>query len=271
MIFDGRIEAMMQVPAGISVAATNSGGGPTACAIPAGSYYWSTLGLVGGLAVALAATLNSNRPSGWTVTLSTGINGTGLLSITGTGSWSIDLTDAGDLPLLLNLGTVLTGPGTLTTAVQLDGVWFPDCPLGMDGDPKRAPIVTDKRAAMSATGKVSTLIGNKMYRHKNLRYGFVPVERAWETDAVTPRSSWERFLYATQLAQAGYTWFKPGSLVQIVNHAGTLLGADGLAMSGNGLSGWSMPDIGSIEPTRVDTKGWTGLWQIDVPQLVSNG
>lgn len=172
------------------------------------------------------------------------------------------------------MSTALSGLAThmksQASTQQARGLWFPDCPLMIDGDPTQAPTVTDRRDSESPTGIVLSLVGNVKYRHRGLVYPAVPRSQVWDSAASTDNSSWEEFCLDTQLGQ-GLSYFKPGSRVQIYwDNAGTqtLLGSD--ANSGTGLSGWFIKGASSIEP-KMTSPPWTGLWRVELGELVSNG
>lgn len=87
MSFAGRIEALVSVPSGVSVSASNSGA--TSVSLTAGDYFWTAAGSVSGLAAHFQSQLNASRaPSSgaWTVTVSTT---TGQLSIGCSGTTAI--------------------------------------------------------------------------------------------------------------------------------------------------------------------------------------
>jgi len=270
MTFDGRIEAQMTVPAGVSFTATNSGGGPTTISISAGSYFPTAL------IAHVQAQLNALRsPATWTVSLSTGASGTGKVTInwTGTGTYSIAWTGSGT-----TLRDVLGFTGDLTGVTQgvasvsskhARMVWLPDCPLGLDGDTPRAPIVTDALVTVSPRGDATTLVGNTMYRHANLRWSHVAEAKIWEAAAAVTNGSWETFWKDAHLGQGSISWFRPGSKLQIYDHAARQLGIN--ANSGAGVGGW-VATKGPIEisPKKVDA-AWAGMWRVEIPELVSSG
>jgi hypothetical protein len=157
-----------------------------------------------------------------------------------------------------------------TGTQQAKGVWYPQCPINLDGDPSQAPRATDLRQSEGPTGRVLGLVGNVKYRHRNLVWSTVPRSQVWESAATYDNGSWETFLADVVLGQ-GHSWFTPSSRVQVWwENAGVdeLLGS--AAVSGAGLSGWYMKGITSIEPSMV-VPGWTGLWRIQIPELVSDG
>lgn len=158
-----------------------------------------------------------------------------------------------------------------TGTKQARGLWIPNCPLVLDGEPRRAPKVSDLRTTTSPTGTVLGLVGNTFYRHKNLKWSHVPKSQVWEQAALYANGSWETFFNETQLGLGSTSWFTPCSPVQIYDHTGTALGAD--ANSSAGLAnGWQMTGVTSIEPRQsAGTNGWTGMFEIALPEIVSSG
>ncbi len=267
MTFDGRLEALVTVPAGVSVSATNAGGTATVF-LPQNTYFVSTL------LSTLQSQLNSTSPlsATWTVSLSTGPAGTGQVTINGGGTWSLSWTAAGmTLQTLLGFdvtGNISNSVAAVTGSKQCRGVWIPDCPIRLDGDPQRAPIVTDLRTTMSPTGKVLGLVGNVFYRHTKVTWSHVDISRTWEAKTTIANSSFELFMKDTQLGQ-GLSWFTPATPLQIYDLTGTKLGID--LNGGTGpTNGWQIADVSSVEPPKADP-AWTGRWTIELPQIVSQG
>jgi hypothetical protein len=150
-------------------------------------------------------------------------------------------------------------------------VWFPGCPISLEGDPTQTPKVSDLRTSMSPTGRVLGLTGNTFYRHRNVTWSHVDRNRVWESAATYENGSWQTFFEETQLG-AGSSWFTPSSPVQIYyDSAGSvaLLGGEG-GPDGAGVEGWTIVGVSSIEP-RPSVAGWTGLWRIECPLLIAEG
>lgn len=261
MTFDGRVEAQMTVPSGITVTATNAGGTATVT-FPVGTYFPSTL------VSQLATTLNNTSPlsATWTATLSTGASGTGLVTLNGGGTWSIVWGSAtGALRDLLGFTGDINNSNTSQTGTnQARGLWIPDCPIWMQGDPKRAPRVSDLRTTTSPTGVVYGLVGNFSYRHRQVRWSHVALAKTWEVAATTTNASFEFFFGETQLG-LGSSWFTPASAVKIYDHAGNVVGSD------KSIASWFVTGVKDIEPARVDQAGWNGYWRIEFPEIVSSG
>jgi len=260
--YAGRVEARMTIPTGgAAVSATNSGGGPTTVTVAAGSYYLTAAGGVSSLISTLQTQLNATRtPSNWTVSLSTT---TGLVTINCTGTWSLAWTSTALRDVLGFAADITSVSSAQTGTQQARGVWLPDCPLTLEGDLKRAPTVSDSRSAMSPTGNVITLVGNTYRRQRSLMWSHVPIAQVWGAQATYTNGSWEEFFRESQLG-LGSSWFSPGSPIQVYDHQGNMLGSDAT------IAGWSMIGLTSVEPKKAITN-WTGLWQIEVPQIVAVG
>jgi len=249
--------------------ASGSGRGPTNAVV-------SAVYVVTGSGVAAGATTNLSTAlqnfanavnAAWAVSLSTT---TGLISIGWSGyatpTWSLSWTstDLRDVAgFTANISNVTT---TQTGTQQARGVWFPDCPINLEGDPRRAPLVSDARQSMSPTGETVTLVGNTFRRHRAIVWSHVPIAQVWDGEATYENGSWEEFFSETQLG-LGSSWFTPGSPIQIYwSNAGTdtLLGADAT------IAGWSIIGVTSIEPQKSQAD-WAGLWRIELPKIVAVG
>jgi hypothetical protein len=169
--------------------------------------------------------------------------------------------------LSANIATALSNFATYmksqTSTAQAKGLFFPDCTINMDGDPSRAPIVSDLRSSMSPTGQVLSLVGNTYKRHRNVRWEYVPKAQVWDATATYANGSWETFFTDSQLG-LGHSWFSPSSPVQIYDHSGVRVGVDA------NVAGWYIIGVDSIEPTKSQTD-YTGLWKIQIPTIVAVG
>lgn len=258
MAFGGRVEAYLTVPVGVAISATNSVGGPTSVAIIAGSYSATTL------LAHVVAQLNLLRPSGWTGTLSTGAVGTGRATLNCTGTWSIAWTST-TLRDALGFTADFVGVSAAQIATNgMRGLWMPDCPMQLDGDPARAPLVSDLRVTLSATGNVFGVSGSKMYRHKNIKWSHVPRSRVHSAVASTPVNCWETWVTQTQIGNA-VPWVGPAASFDIYDHNEVKLGSD------KPVAAWRIfPALGNVEPTK-SSPDWVGLWEIILPAIVSAG
>ncbi|HEY1813020.1 MAG TPA: hypothetical protein VGG74_11805 [Kofleriaceae bacterium] len=253
----------MTVPSLLTISATNLDGAPSNMFLPIGSYYPSDLG------VQLETSLNAYVPSGWTVSLSTGANGTL--------QWTINCSTTpfsiawGSDPTLREVfgftADIVNANAPVTGAQQGRGLWMPDCPLNLQTDPRMAPINSDLRQTSSPTGRVLGLVGNFMYVHVKAMWAAIPPSRIWEGLAAIPNASWEFFFNETQLGR-GVSWFKPSSKLRITYHTGAAMGS--LGAFGAGVDGWQIVGVQNVAPDLLQ-KDWTGLYSLTIPQLLSAG
>lgn len=267
--FGGRVEGFLTIPAGVTIAATNSGGTSTPVSLTTGSYSVSQY------LAHLQTRLNAVRtPANWTVTLSTGRGGTGFVTIDCVGeSWSIAWTTAA-------AGTAAGFPATIsltsdpsTATVAPPGLWMPDCPVVVDGHIDMAPKETDTRSTEGPWGETTTYTNTRLYAHTGWSYSHVPVTRIRELTGAE-NNSLEQWLNDTQFG-AGHAWFSPGSKFQIYwDDAGTdrLVGYDLNAGAGP-TYGWGFsPAVSSMNDLikRVSDQ-WLGMWSVQFPRIVSKG
>ena len=269
MTFDGRWEAAITVPASTTIAATNSGGGPTTVTVPAATYSGPTT-----LLAAVVAALNATRtPANWTGSVSVGASGTGqsTLNYTGTGTYSITWTSTELRDLLgfaANLVAVTQGVASVG-AKQARGLWIPDCPINLKHDPRAAPPRSDRRSVITPTGVVYTHVGNKMYVHRAVAYSHVPKQRIWEANATLANASLETFWLEAQLG-FGSTWIKAGAVCQVYDTNGVLVGINGNA--GAGLAGWQVATPKELdEMLTLPIPTWTGLYAVAIGDIASSG
>jgi hypothetical protein len=274
MTYDGRIEARITIPSGgAAVSATNNNGGPTTCTVPAGNYYLTAAGGVSGLCAALQTQLNTSRPDGWTVTLSTGASGTGKVTIDcSVEPYALSWTSTTLRDMLGFSGNIASTSSASTGAYQARGLWIPDCPpVSTMPYHASAGIRSDRRSVIGPTGIVTSHTGNTMYVHPGWRYPLVAKARTWRGAETTTNASWQKFLSDVARAE-GLTWFDGSALVQVYDIAGALVGIN--ENSGAGLAGWYLIGKGVNDFTPMPAEGspqWSGLWQIDGFDLVSNG
>jgi hypothetical protein len=227
-------------------------------------------GLSTNLSTALTNFANAVNAA-WSVSLS---STTGLVSIGWTGystpTWSLSWTDTSlrdALGFAANISAVTT---TQTGTLQCRGIWIPDWPLQLDGDPEQAPTISDLRTSQSPTGVVLGLSGNTFHRHTGLVYSHVARDRVWESAATYDHASWEWFFRETQLGLES-SLFTPASPLQIYwNNAGTLTLLGDAANDGAGTDGWTITGLGSVEP-RPSQANYTGLFRIELGTVVSEG
>jgi hypothetical protein len=263
MATDGRIEAQFTVPASTTISATTNAGGPTTVTLTAGTYYMSTF------VAQLQADLIAQRTvtaGTWTVSLSTGANGTGKVTIAVTnGTFSITWTSTNARDIL-GFTADIAAQTSSTGASQARGVWIPDRPLKIKSTPNAAPKRSDKRGTVGPTGVVFSLVGNKWYEHVELLWRGVAKNRVWVGAETTTNQSWEKFMLDTQLND-GHSWFTVGSKIQIYDILGAKVGIYG--NSGSGMAGWYMHNVDDINPMRSD-EHWDGAWDITIPKITTD-
>lgn len=265
----GRWEAFFTVPSAIT-ASVNGGSGAVTVTWAAGSYTPTSF------ATYTAAALTAQAPpaaGSWSVSLSTGTSGTGLLTIArSTGSYSITWTSTA-LRDLMGFTANITSQTSVTASVQHKGLWFPDCPITTALSPTRAPKQTDNRASESPSGLVITLGGTKKYQHKDIGYSHVLKSRLFEAEATTTGASLEQWLDDTQLGD-GHAWFSRGSAFQVYWDAAgtdTLLGDD-LNGGAGPSSGWYFaPAISDLHEHLSRVGDWDGMYAVKFPRIVSPG
>lgn len=268
-MFDGRIESRFKVPAGVTLLATSAAGGPTSVPMLQGNFFLTSIGATQGLLAMIAAQLNAVLASGWTLTLSTGINGTGKVTLSATGTWSLAWTST-ELRDLLGFTGDFTGVSTPQTGTnQARGLWRPDAPFALDMDPRSAPPDSDRRTTSSPRGKVLGYVGNKQFRHSNALWTGVIETQVWEGLATIPKSSLEYFFNETQMG-FGSSWFTVASPVQIYTDGGVLVGQ--LANSGAGVTGWGITGVrGVASMCSLTQPPWTHLYNVKLPELLAEG
>jgi hypothetical protein len=262
-MFATRFEGICTVPSATTVTATNSGGGPTSVSLTAGNYTPTSF------VTHLVARLNAVRtPANWSGSISAT---TGLVTLQCTGTWALTFTTATVGTFLGYVGDIGSGSVAVSGTQNVRGYWLPDCPVAMDGDPTRAPYVTDLRTTESPSGKVYGVVSAAKYRHRNIRLTHVPRARMFTGAETTTYASWESWLKDTQFA-SGHAWYSAASGFQLYwdnANSAALVGAD--LNSGSGPSaGWFMTGMDSIEP-QMSAPPLVSYWAIQIPQIVSEG
>jgi len=270
LTFGGYLDAFRTVPSATSLLATNAGGGPTAVSLTAGSYTTQSL------ATHMAARLNAVRTGGtWTVTVSTGSSGTGLVTINCTGgAWALDFTTAAAGTVMGFVGNIGSGSVAVTGTQNARGLWLPDCPPQIGMDPKMAPKVTDSRGTESPSGLITTYKGTSKYVHKELSYSHVAQARVVKAYETTTYASLQSWLDDTQYND-GHTWFSVGSAFLAYRDNGgtdTILGYE-LNTNTGPTYGWGFsPAVSDIsEHVSRSDANWNGMWAVKFPRLVSRG
>ncbi len=264
MTFSTKFEAFLVVPSGVTISATNgggSGGGPTSVSLTAGTYTPTSF-------VAHVVTrLNAVRtPANWTGSLSTT---TGLVTLNTTDTpWSIAWTDTNVRDMLGFAADITSVSSAQTGTLSHRGLWLPDCPLDLEGDPVHTPVESDARSTEGPTGEVFTYCGNTKYVHKSLVLSHVALAKFRESVS-SIKGSWEQWVKDTQLG-LGHAWFTPGSAFQITNHDSIVVGGD-LNSGAGPTNGWkASPAIARTSATKA-APPWTGSWRIEIPMIVSSG
>lgn len=260
MTFAGHIEATVTIPSDVTISVTTNGGGPTTVTITSGDYFLEDF------LEQLHDDLTTQRSvsgGAWTVSLSTGASGTGLVTISvSSGTYSITWTST-NLRNLLGFTSNISAQTTSTGVVIPSGFWMPDCPLSIATRLESAPRVTDLRSAKTPSGRLFSHVGNSFRRHRDIQYSHCESRRIWAIDAVTANESLERFLDDTQFGQ-GHAWFSPSSKVRIMAHTGDYVGE-------SYVDGWYIKGVTSMDDVvrRVEN-GYDGLWSFSIPELCSD-
>ena len=257
-----RLEAFFSVPTGTEIQATVSAVAYDV-SLTAGAYTPTQF------CSHIVTMLNVATFKTWTVSVSAS---TGLATIDCAGeTWAITFTTAAAGTVLGFVGNISSRSSAATGTQNVRGYWLPDCPLDLEGDPTRAPTVTDLRTTESPTGGLYGVVGSTRYRHRGLKWSHVSRARTWEGSASPTYSSWEQWFKDTQLG-AGHSWFSVSSSFQVYwDNAGSaaLVGADLNSGSGPTL-GWKLSGLNSIEPRKAGG-ALLGWWTIEIPQIVSEG
>lgn len=266
----GRLEAFITVPSGVEVAATNNGGGPTTVTITAGTY--TPTSLCAHVQTRLTAA-RSPVAGAWSVSLSTGASGTGLVAIAmSAGTFSITWTST-LLRDALGFTATITTQTSVTGTLQARGLWLPKCPLDLEGDPDAAPKATDLRTTISPTGVVLGLKGTSLYRHRSIRWSHVLRRYVIKAAESTANESLEQWLDDTQFGD-GHEWFGVAApFLAYYDSAGTDRAVGYALNAGAGpTAGWSLTGVNGIDGCATrKAEGWTGVWSVVFPQIVTAG
>jgi hypothetical protein len=269
MTFLGRIEGRIPVPTGgAAVSATNSGGGPSTCTVPAGNYYLTAASGISSIVTELQTQLNASRPNDWTVSLNTT---TGIVTIDCADEpYELVWTSTVLRDLLGFTGNIASTSSPSVGTRQARFLWIPDCPPNSD-IPRHAlaPRMTDRHTTTGPTGIAISHVGNSMFKHPGWRYSHVARRRVFKGAEVVVNESWEAFLEDVAWG-LGLSWSDSSALCQVYDASGALVGIN--ADSGNGMNGWYLvgPGINSLRPKPAS--GQIDLWwRIDEFDLVSDG
>jgi hypothetical protein len=236
------------------------------------AYVVSGAGVATGLSANLSTALTNFANAvnaAWTVSLDA--QNTGRVSIGWSGyttpTFSLAFTNTTVRDIVGFAADITAVTTTQTGTKQARGLWLPAAPFDLRGDAYQAPPVSDLRQQETPGKQVLALVGNYGYRHKNVVYAAVQSTQVWESYVTYANASWEYFFKETQLG-LGSSWFVPSSPVQIYypNAAGTDLRVGQAA----NISGWFIKGLDSIEPEKTQAS-YTGLYRIELPEIVSNG
>lgn len=262
----GRLEAFFTVPSGTTMSATTTSGGPTSIPITAGSYTPTSY------CALVQAQLNATRtPALWVVTLSTT---TGLVTINNPGTtWALTFTTALSGTVMGFVGNISSGSTARTGTQNARGLFVPDSPPLVDGDPDRAPKQTDARSVEGPYGAVTTYKSTRLYAHARLRFTHLSRAKVWEGETAT-YASLQQWIDDTQLAE-GHGWFSCGSAFQAYwDNAGTdrIVGRDLNAGAGPA-NGWKFsPAVADYEShIKPVSTPWLGIWSAEFSRIVSTG
>lgn len=265
MAFAGFIDAQFTIPSGVTISVTTNSGGPTSVTITAGSYYAYSFPST------LASILTAARPvtgGAWSVSLDA-TTGKYTIAVTA-GTYSITWTST-TFRDLIGYNATITTQTSVTAAAVARGFFAPDHPVAVDGDLYYAHRPTDQRQSESPGGFVLGLVGNSKYRYRNVRYSHVDRARVFgysSSGQTASGGTWQQFLYDAHLG-LGHLYFTPSSRVRI--RWGSTPATDILGATDPGTStGWFMKGINEFAPRKVGEQ-WTGLWTIEIPELVTDG
>jgi hypothetical protein len=259
-----RFDAFCTVPSGSTLSATNIGGIGISVSLTAGSY------TITQFVAHVVARLNATAPLSavWTGSVS---YTTGLVTLASQGTWALTFTTAAAGTLMGFVGDIASRASAATGTQNARGLYIPDCPVTLEGDPASAGKVTDLRSTVGPTGSSFSMVGTKMYRHKSIRCSHVARARMFEANAATTYASWQQWLDDTQFGD-GHSWFSVGSAFQLYwdnNGTAAIVGASLNAGAGP-TAGWCQSGLTTFEPRRAH-ETLLAYWEILIPQIVTSG
>lgn len=263
-VFGGALMSEIVIPSGVAISVTNSGGGPTAVSVTAGTYRTLDTFLT-----QLETDLETQRaPSagGWTLSASVyPVGATGLVTITTTQGSAFSITwTSTELRDLLGFTGNISSQTSATGGLYARSIWQPNAPIYIEGSTfESAPRATDLRQSVTPTGRAYGHVSNVSYRVRGLRYSHVPVDRVWQEAETVGNESLERFMRDTQWGD-GSSFFSPSSRIIVIDPSGTWLGQYTLTYPY-----WSLIGVSSMEDVARRIGEWDGLWAISFEQLVS--
>lgn len=246
----GRLEADITVPVGGWDISVDVGGGPVTITVDAGNY--TPTELVDALEVELDDSMT------WDVSISNGESGTGRVTIDSQDEpWSLTWTDT-DFRDALGFTANITGVTTAQTGARSAvGIWLPGNPAKFTqyGDASAGTRVTDYAATVGPTGRVHALMGNQYVKHVGIRWEGVPSNRALAHFESIVGESFEAFFRDVATGRKSYVGINP--LIRLTWDADV----NGTYAEGRLL--W--PSTFDLEALVT---GWTGRWNVRLPDLV---
>lgn len=250
----GKWEHALVVPTdGWDISVTDSGGADT-ITVPAGTYYWSSVGDGSNdLAAELQSQLNaSGTLSGtYTVTISAGVGGTGKTTIACDESFTATWDDT-ELRNLFGFDGNISSTTSATGANHAEGLWLPSAPvdtlygLGSQGKPVSASMVS-----MAPDGTMTAFHGPK-HRRNEYQYQAVVGTRVVQSKETTTNESYETWWLDGVRGEA--TWAKGGRNVRYYADADT----DGTYLE------YHITEQSEPLTDRRDAS-YDGLWTVRIP------
>lgn len=215
----GRLDAQVTVPSGgWSVALTITAvGGPFTVTVAAGNYYASSL--VTAFETALDAA--SGADGDFTVSISDGESGTGLMTISHTvQTFSWTWTHTAFRNWCGFTGNNTPAASSFTGTEMVESLWLPNCEIASTyGNGDEGHTETDFGSTESPRGDVRGLVYNTRQVLPSVRWSHVPKANARIAAESVSNSSFERWWRNTQGGELSY--FEPGSPFRLYWDAGS--------------------------------------------------
>lgn len=250
----GRVETLWTFTANQTGTVTDSGGGPAAWIVAAGSYrpYEAVAALQAAVIAATGAVGNN-----FTATISDGEGGTGRVTLNNTSTpWSLAFTTTA-LRDAIGFSANIAAVSSAQTGTCARGLWLPGTPkFSMYGDGAGGSIETDLRTTVSPNGFVNTLYGSKRRVHRNLLWTGVANNRAMAHHESVANESFESFFLDAATGRVS-SYIPVGTYVYLV------WDADVDSTYARGRLQWSADfDLETM------VAGWTGRYNVRLPPLV---
>jgi hypothetical protein len=227
-------------------------GGPTTGTIAAGTYHLTDF--LAAVDTALEAVFGGD--GAWTVTVSDGETGTGLVTIAhATQTYSLTWTDTDARDALGFAGNLTPAALSFTGTKVAQQLWLPNAEAAFAyGNGDEGHTETDAASTESPRGDVKTLVYNSRQVLPYARWSHVQVAYARISGESVSNSSFERWWRNTQGGELSY--FEPSSQIRLYWDAGVASYKTYRVASRRG-----------TEMPRVD-EGWNGLYTISLERLV---